>query len=300
MHEHDFANSARACRAIAHRSRQAHAQILSTPRPGRRVEGRCVAGPRLPTARLKHFLRQRIADSFPRDGILGEEFGEQSGSSGLRWILDPIDGTKSFISGVPLYGTLVGIERDGQGVAGVIHIPALGETAFAASGQAAWYQKGSAAPAPAQVSRRAKLADALFCTSDSGTFAERGRFDAFTRLASAARLSRTWGDCYGYLLVATGRAELMVDPRMSVWDAAAVQPILEAAGGKFHRLGRTPDDSKAAKALARTAWCSTKCWQSPALRTPRRKAAVGFLTGPLRFICGRVRERRFSSSSFRP
>ena len=185
-------------------------------------------------------LRERIAREFPNDGILGEEFGEQAGTSGYRWILDPIDGTKSFISGVPLYGTLVGVEREGRSVVGVIHIPGLGETAYAAAGQGAWYVKGSGVPRPARVSRKARLADGLFCTSEVVNFDRVGRRDAYERLQTAARLTRTWGDAYGYLLVAVGRAELMVDPLMHVWDCAALQPVIEEAGGTFTDWQGTP------------------------------------------------------------
>ncbi|HEX3654602.1 MAG TPA: histidinol-phosphatase [Pirellulales bacterium] len=178
-------------------------------------------------------LRQRIAAAFPNDGILGEEFGEQPGTSGYRWILDPIDGTKSFVSGVPLYGTLVGVELEGRSRLGVIVMPALDEYAYAAEGAGAWYVVGAQAARPARVSAKRRLAEGLFCTSEIRTFSERGRADAFQRIQSQAWLTRTWGDCYGYLLVATGRAEAMVDPKMNVWDCAALQPILEQAGGTF-------------------------------------------------------------------
>ena len=94
----------------------------------------------------EQLLRQRIAASFPDDGVLGEEFGEQSGTSGFRWILDPIDGTKSFIHGVPLYSVLIGVEHEGQSRLGVIHVPALQETAYAAAGQGAWYIRGDQCP----------------------------------------------------------------------------------------------------------------------------------------------------------
>lgn len=180
----------------------------------------------------EQLLRQAIADAFPHDAILGEEFGEQSGTSGYRWILDPIDGTKSFIHGVPLYGTLVGIERDGRSVVGVIHIPALGETAYAAVGGGAWYVKGSAPPRRALVSVLSHE-NGLFLTSEVKNFLTIGRADAYDRLQQTARISRTWGDAYGYLLVAVGRAEMMVDPIMNVWDCAALQPVIEEAGGTF-------------------------------------------------------------------
>lgn len=188
----------------------------------------------------EQLLRREIAAAFPSDGILGEEFGEQAGTSGYRWILDPIDGTKSFISGVPLYGTLIGVEREGRSVVGVIHIPGLGETAYAAKGEGAWYVKGDAAPRAARVSKKPTLREALFCTSEVRNFERIGRRDAYDKLQAAARISRSWGDAYGYLLVATGRAELMVDPMMHVWDCAALQPVIEEAGGTFTDWNGTP------------------------------------------------------------
>lgn len=183
--------------------------------------------------RAEEHLRRRIAEAFASDGILGEELGEQSGTSGYRWILDPIDGTKSFISGVPLYGTLIGVELEGRSVVGVIRVPALDEMVSAAVGQGAWAQRGESPLVPARVSSATRLADSLFCTSEVRNFGKTGRHAAYEQLDAACRLARTWGDCYGYLLVATGRAELMVDPQMNVWDCAALQPILEEAGGSF-------------------------------------------------------------------
>ena len=181
----------------------------------------------------EQLLRDRISELFPEDAILGEEFGEQAGKSGFRWILDPIDGTKSFICGVPLYGTLVGIEHDSKAVAGVVDIPALQETVYAAKGGGAWYQKGAAEAVRAIVGDSGDLSEGLFVTSQRASFDERGAGEAFAQLESRAWITRTWGDCYGYLLVATGRASLMVDPILSVWDAAALQPIIEEAGGVF-------------------------------------------------------------------
>jgi histidinol-phosphatase len=178
-------------------------------------------------------LRRRIAEAFPEDGILGEEFPERPGSSGYRWILDPIDGTKSFIHGVPLFGTMVGVEHDGRSALGVVLIPALDECIYAAEGQGAFYTCQGSSPQPARVSSRARLGEGLFLTSEVANFRTAQQREVYNRLESVARLSRSWGDCYGYLMVATGRAELMVDPIMNVWDAAAVQPIIEEAGGTF-------------------------------------------------------------------
>lgn len=181
----------------------------------------------------EQLLRARIAAAFAKDGILGEEFGEQSGKSGFRWILDPIDGTKSFIRGVPLYAVLIGVEYEQQSRVGVIHIPALNEMIYAAVGQGAWHCVGDESPRRAAVSRRGTLAEGLFCTSDPANFQQRGAWAFYENLCSATRISRTWGDAYGYLLVATGRAEVMVDPIMSIWDAAALLPVLQEAGGTY-------------------------------------------------------------------
>jgi histidinol phosphatase-like enzyme (inositol monophosphatase family) len=181
----------------------------------------------------EQLLRVRIAAAFPQDGIVGEEFGEQAGTSGFRWILDPIDGTKAFISGVPLYGTLVGVECDSQTLAGVIYVPALDEGVYAGRDCGAWYVRGDRPPRAARVSTRSRLAEGLFLTSQIDSFWNRGAADAYLALERAAYITRTWGDCYGYLLVAIGRAEVMVDPVANLWDLAALQPILEEAGGTF-------------------------------------------------------------------
>lgn len=179
----------------------------------------------------EQLLRHLIHEQFATDAIIGEEFGETAGSSGFRWILDPIDGTKSFIGGVPLYSTLIGIQHDEQSLAGVIYIPGLDEMIFAAKGAGAWHQRRGSAAKPARVSARRRLSDGIFTTSQVDTFDSRGAAAAFQRLQKAAYVTRTWGDGYGYLLVATGRAEVMVDPKMNVWDSASLLPILEEAGG---------------------------------------------------------------------
>ncbi len=178
-------------------------------------------------------LRSRIQEAFPDDAIVGEEFDDVAGSSGYRWIVDPIDGTKSFIHGVPLYGTMVGVEFDGRCVVGVVVFPGLNQYIYASQGQGAWYVRGDEPPQRANVSQTPKLEQSLFCVTSVASFSTLGRGDAFDRLMKAAQLTRSWGDCYGYLLVATGRAEVMIDAAMNVWDAAALQPIIEEAGGTF-------------------------------------------------------------------
>ncbi len=184
----------------------------------------------------EQLLRELIAERYPDDAILGEEFGEQPGTSGFRWVLDPIDGTKSFIAGVPLYTTLVAVLHDEQPRLGVIFAPAAGEMVYAATGSGCWHVVGEAEPQPARVSKITDLAEATFLTTSVRSFTTDRPTDArptYDRLQSACRVTRTWGDAFGYLLVATGRAEIMVDPAMNLWDAAALQPVIEEAGGKF-------------------------------------------------------------------
>lgn len=178
-------------------------------------------------------LRERIAAEYPGDAILGEEFPERPGTSGYCWILDPIDGTKSFIHGVPLYGNMVAVEHGGQGIIGVINFPALREYVFAAVGEGAWYVHNDEPPSRCRVSTTNELKEACFLTSEVKTFQKKGRPEVYQNVEAAVRLTRTWGDCYGYMLVATGRADVMIDPMLNVWDAAAVQPIINEAGGRY-------------------------------------------------------------------
>ncbi len=181
-------------------------------------------------------LRAEIEKHFPDDGIVGEEFGVKESNSKCRWILDPIDGTKSFITGVPLYGTMVGVEVDGEATIGVCFFPGLDEGIFACTGGGAFAFQGSLEQcAEAKVSSKSDLSDCVMVTSNSATFAQREKDDSavWSRLDEAVYFSRTWGDAYGYMLVATGRVEIMIDPILSIWDTAAVKPIIEEAGGKF-------------------------------------------------------------------
>lgn len=182
--------------------------------------------------RAEQLIREELSQRYPHDAILGEEFGEQSGDSAYQWIVDPIDGTKSFISGVPLYSTLVGIVSARECLGGVIYLPALDEIVFAARGCGAWHSARGSEPQRCRVSSRS-LSDGLFTVSQVDTFARRDAMEAYRELESNAYVTRSWGDGYGYLLVATGRGELMVDPIANPWDLAAVQPVIEEAGGRF-------------------------------------------------------------------
>ena len=174
------------------------------------------------------FLRQAILKRFPDDGVVGEEEGEQPGSSGRRWIIDPIDGTFAYVHGVPLFGVLIGLEVEGDYSLGVINIPALEEIVYAAKGLGC-FSNG----APAHVSATANLEDALLLCTDFPACERYGFGAAANAFQQRAKTSRTWGDCYGYVLVATGRADVMLDPIMNLWDCAALLPILEEAGGTF-------------------------------------------------------------------
>lgn len=185
----------------------------------------------------EELLRERISKRYGNDAIYGEEFGEQSGTTGFQWTLDPIDGTKSFIHGVPLFTNLVAVLFNNEPVIGVINAPILGETVYAAKGKGCWHLLGDTTkPQPARVSKTPRLCEGLFVTSEVLSFEtlrQQDTLDVFIKLQRAARLTRTWGDAYGYLLVATGRAELAVDPQMSLWDSAPLQTVIEEAGGFF-------------------------------------------------------------------
>ena len=175
----------------------------------------------------ERMLREHIERTFPDDALLGEEFGEVRAGASRRWIVDPIDGTRSFVRGAPLWGVLIAVEDAGESVVGVIHFPALGETVYAARGEGCWWDGR-----PARVSSIDRLDRALVLTTDVETTLDRGRPPgAWDRLRRRAGMSRTWGDCYGYALVATGRAEAMLDPVLNLWDAAPISPIIEEAGG---------------------------------------------------------------------
>jgi histidinol-phosphatase len=174
------------------------------------------------------FLRTAISQAFPLDGILGEEEGERLGTSGRRWIIDPIDGTYSFVHGVPLYAVLIGLEIDGEPILGAVNLPALNELIYAARGLGCFWNGE-----PARVSNTNSLHEALLLCTDFGTCEQHGFAMASEALEKLVNARRTWGDAYGHLLVATGRADIMLDPVMNVWDCAALLPIIEEAGGRF-------------------------------------------------------------------
>lgn len=170
------------------------------------------------------WIRQRFA----ADGILGEELGEEQPGARRRWLIDPIDGTKTFVRGVPLWGTLVALCEGDRVLAGAAYFPAVAELLVAAPGAGCWWN-GSRC----MVSEIAALDRATVLTTDERMPGRAERRAGWERVATRAALSRSWGDCYGYLLVATGRAELMCDAVLSPWDGAALHPIIGEAGGSF-------------------------------------------------------------------
>ncbi len=170
--------------------------------------------------------RQWIEKRFPDDGLLGEEFPDVRPDSVRRWIIDPIDGTKSFVRDVPLWGTLVAVAEGKEIIAGAAFFPALDELIVAAAGAGCWWNDQRSS-----VSVVDDLSKATVLTSSSPFSKDAHLNDRWNELESRAAIGRTWGDCFGYLLVATGRAEVMADPVLSSWDIAAFLPIISEAGG---------------------------------------------------------------------
>lgn len=173
----------------------------------------------------EQLLRSLIAKKFPAHGVIGEEFGNDRPDAEFVWVLDPIDGTKSFITGVPLFGTLIALMRNGQPVLGAIHQPILRQlmigdnTLTTLNGRAL------------RVRPTARLEEATLLTSDPINPAKYQNGLAYAALEKRVRLTRTWGDCYGYLLLAAGFADIMCDPIMNPWDIQALIPVVRGAGG---------------------------------------------------------------------
>lgn len=177
----------------------------------------------------EQLIRTAIAQRYPDHAILGEEYGDsQLQGVSCRWIIDPIDGTRSFIRGVPLYGVLVGLEIDGVIEVGAVCYPPLNEMLWAATGLGCWWNGK-----PTQVSTVERLEDALLSSTDPGAFRKLGSEATYQRLSARVRQQAGWGDAYGYLLVATGRIEIMLDPIMAIWDCGPFPVILREAGGFF-------------------------------------------------------------------
>ncbi len=170
-------------------------------------------------------IRDAIRQQFPDHGIIGEEFGNESEDAEWVWVLDPIDGTKSFVAGVPLFGTLVCLLRDGQPILGAIDQPILGQRMIGDGSTTTLDGK------PVRVREGTPLEDAVLLTTDPLEPARLRDASGWDALASRVRLYRTWGDCYGYLLLACGRADIMIDPIVARWDFLPLIPIIRGAGG---------------------------------------------------------------------
>ena len=179
--------------------------------------------------KAEELIRGRIEKKYPRHAIVGEEFGESNhrGAS-HRWIIDPIDGTKSFIRGVPMYGVLLGLEIEGVVEVGAVYFPPLDEMVAAATGEGCWWNGRRA-----HVSNVSRFDRAFVMHGDITNFPKYNRAEAWERLQKASYFHAGWSDAYGHALVATGRAELMLDPVMALWDCGPFPPILKEAGGYF-------------------------------------------------------------------
>ena len=173
----------------------------------------------------EELMRKLIKGKFPDHGVIGEEFGSERPDAEFVWVLDPIDGTKSFISGVPLFGTLIALLHRGQPVLGCIHQPVLGQLLIGDNTSCS--MNGH----PVKTRDVGRIEDATLLTSDPVAIASNPAAHAYAALMGRAKLARMWGDCYGYYLVATGSADVMYDPVMNPWDIAALVPVIRGAGG---------------------------------------------------------------------
>ncbi|MFU8852424.1 histidinol-phosphatase [Micromonospora sp. SL1-18] len=191
---------------------------------------------------VERAIRALLAEHRPGDGLLGEEYGEQPASEpgGRRWVIDPIDGTKNFVRGVPVWATLIALLEADRPVLGLVSAPALGRRWWAAQGTGAYAGPDLASGAPIRVSGVTSLPDASFCYSSLTGWEDAGRLDAVLQIMRDTWRSRAYGDFYGYMLLAEGALDVMVEPELSLWDIAALVPIVTEAGGAFTDLAGRP------------------------------------------------------------
>lgn len=175
--------------------------------------------------RAEEVMRHLIRKEFPDHGVIGEEFGTENEAAEFVWVLDPIDGTISFAGGCPLFGTLIGLLHEGQPVLGAIHQPILDLLCIGDNHQTTF--NGNRV----QMREIDNLSQTLVLATDLLNIAKYQQNEGFDRLIQEARLFRTWGDCYGYLLLASGRADIMLDPIMNPWDVLPIIPIIRGAKG---------------------------------------------------------------------
>lgn len=189
---------------------------------------------------VEEVLRARLAEARPGDSIVGEEFGGETVFEGRQWVIDPIDGTKNFVRGVPVWATLISLLVDGQPVLGVVSAPALARRWYAAQGSGAWrtFNKGSLKRL--EVSHVGELADASLAMSSLEGWKARGLQENFIALTERTWRLRGYGDFFGYCLVAEGAVDIAAEPEVSVWDLAALSVLVTEAGGTFSSLNGEP------------------------------------------------------------
>lgn len=189
---------------------------------------------------VEKVLRERLAEARPGDSIVGEEFGGETVFEGRQWVIDPIDGTKNFVRGVPVWATLISLLVDGQPVLGVVSAPALARRWYAAQGSGAWrtFNKGSLKRL--EVSHVSELADASLAMSSLEGWKARGLQENFIALTERTWRLRGYGDFFGYCLVAEGAVDIAAEPEVSVWDLAALSVLVTEAGGTFSSLSGEP------------------------------------------------------------
>jgi histidinol-phosphatase len=172
--------------------------------------------------------------AYPDFGVLGEEHGEQAGS-GARWIVDPIDGTKSFVRGIPFFATLIGLEEEGEITTGVIYAPAQDDLLYAQKGSGAFDRSG-----PVRVSRVAQLGASMLVFGGPNVLRQTGYWNAYERLVERSERQRGYGDYFGYTFVARGQSEAMIDSDLKPWDLAALKIVIEEAGGRLTDFAGRP------------------------------------------------------------
>ena len=197
-------------------------------------------------------LRHVLSRARPRDAVLGEESGK-TGVGKRCWVLDPIDGTQNFVRGVPVWATLIGLMVSGDVTVGLVSAPALGRRWWAARGGGAWTGRSLTKASACRVSGVARLRDASLSSSDLISWERYGRLDGFLELARAVGRTRSFGDFWSHVLVAEGAVDVAAEPEVSLWDLAAVQVIVEEAGGAFTDLAGkpTPDGGSAVSSNGR-------------------------------------------------
>ncbi|MFJ6198324.1 histidinol-phosphatase [Micromonospora sp. NPDC092111] len=231
--------------ALAHRLADA-ADAISTAR-FRALDLRVHAKPDLTPVSdadtsVERAIRALLAEHRPGDGLIGEEYGEQpaAGPDGRRWVVDPIDGTKNFVRGVPVWATLIALMEGDRPVVGLVSAPALGRRWWGASGAGAYAGPDAASGEPIRVSAVRDLGDASFCYSSLAGWESAGRLEPVLQLMRDTWRSRAYGDFYGYMLLAEGALDVMVEPELSLWDIAALVPVVTEAGGTLTALDGTP------------------------------------------------------------